>query len=139
MGTRGAGLAAFGLDPDYCMVVDVTHAAVPEVTERVLSPMDSGVVIDVAAITDRKLTMMVKDLCEAEKIPYTLRACPGSTGTNANVMGICADGIPTVLCSLPIKNMHSPAEVLSLSDAQAVADMVAAFISSAEIGEVYAR
>ncbi len=139
MGTRGAGLAAFGLDPDYCMVLDVTHAAVPEVTERMLSPMDSGVVIDVAAITDRRLTMMVKDLCEEKNIPYTVQACTGSTGTNANVMGVCADGIPTVLCSLPIKNMHSPAEVLSLSDAQAAADTVAAFVTSKDIGEVYAR
>ncbi len=139
LGTRGAGLAAFGLDPDYCMVLDVTHAAVPEVTERVLSPMDSGVVIDIAAITDRRLTLMVKDLCEEKHISHTERACTGSTGTNANVMGICADGIPTVLCSLPIKNMHSPAEVLSLSDAQAVADTVAAFISSQAIREVYAR
>lgn len=139
LGTRGAALAAFDVRPDYCLVIDVTHAAVPEVTERVLSPMESGVVIDLAPITDRKLTHMIRELCDQKGIPYALQACVGSTGTNANVLGICADGIPTALCSLPIKNMHSPSEVLSLKDAQAVADLVTAFVSAKNIGEVYAQ
>ena len=132
-------MAAFGLSPDYCLVMDVTHATVPEVTERTLSPMDSGVCIDLAVITDRKLTRMMVDLCKEKEIPYTVQACAGSTGTNANVLGICAEGIPTVLCSLPIKSMHSAAEVLSLKDAQAVADAVTAFVTSKTIGEVYAQ
>ncbi len=138
MGARCVAMAAFGLKPDYCLVMDVTHAAVPEVTERALFPMDSGVVIDLAVITDRRLTKMVRQLCEQKEILYTAQACPGSTGTNANAMNFCAEGIPTVLCSLPIKNMHSATEVLSLKDAQALADLVSAFITSQAIREVYA-
>lgn len=139
VGCRGAGVAGYGIQPDYAMIIDVTHAAVPEAKERPLSPFDSGVVIDLAAATDRKLTRMVRELCDAGEIPYTVQACPGSTGTNANVMGLCADGIPTVLCSLPLKSMHSAAEVLSMTDAQAVTDLVAAFVASREIKEVFAR
>ena len=138
LGTRGAATAAFGLDPDYCLVIDVTHASVPEVTERALSPMDSGVIIDLAAITDRKLTRMVMELCDGKGIPYAVQACTGSTGTNANVLGICAEGIPTVLVSLPIKNMHSPMEVLSLTDAEALTAVIRAFVTSDEIKEVFA-
>ena len=139
VGCRGAATAAFGVQPDYALIMDVTHAAVPEVKERNLSPFDSGVVVEVAAATDRKLTMMVKDLCDKGEIPYTVQACPGSTGTNANVLGMSIDGIPSVLCSLPLKSMHSAAEVISLKDAEALGNLAKAFVTSNEIAEVYAR
>ena len=139
VGCRGAVLAAFGISPDYCMIIDVTHAAVPEVSDRYLPDMDSGITIGLAVVTDRKLTRMVVDMCVSQNIPHTTRACPGNTGTNANKLGICAEGIPTVLCSLPIKNMHSATEVLSLHDAKALADVVAAFVTSKTIGEVFAQ
>ncbi len=139
MGCRGAAAAAFGIVPDYALILDVTHAAVPEVKNRNLSPMDSGVVVEITAPTDRGMTLMVKDLCEAKEIPYTVQACPGSTGTNANVIGMSIDGIPSVLCSLPLKSMHSSAEVISLKDAEALKELVKAFATSKEIAEVYAR
>lgn len=139
VGCRGAAVAAFGVKPDYALIMDVTHAAVPEVKDRNLSPFDSGVVIEIAAATDRKLTMMVKALCEQGEIPYTVQACPGSTGTNANVLGMSIDGIPSVLCSLPLKSMHSAAEVISMTDAEALGNMTKAFVTSKEIAEVYAR
>ena len=139
VGCRGAATAAFGVSPDYALIMDVTHAAVPEVKERNLSPFDSGVVVEVAAATDRKLTFMVKELCDKGEIPYTVQACPGSTGTNANVLGMSIDGIPSVLCSLPLKSMHSAAEVISLKDAEALGNLTKAFVTSNEIAEVYAR
>ena len=139
VGCRGAATAAFGVSPDYALIMDVTHAAVPEVQDRNLSPFDSGVAMSVAAATDRKLTFMVKDLCDKGEIPYTLHASAGSTGTNANVLGLVADGIPTVLCSLPLKSMHSAAEVISLKDAEALGNLTKAFVTSNEIAEVYAR
>lgn len=139
VGCRGAALAAFGVRPDYALIMDVTHAAVPEVKDRNLSPFDSGVVVEVAAATDRALTFMVKALCDKGEIPYTVQACPGSTGTNANVIGLVADGIPTVLCSLPLKSMHSAAEIISLRDAEALGNLTRAFVTSNEIAEVYAR
>jgi endoglucanase len=82
---------------------------------------------------------MVVELCRAGNIPYSLDACPGGTGTNANVTGISADGIPTALCSLPLKSMHTSAEVLSMEDANALKRIVSAFIKSKEIAEVYGK
>ncbi len=139
IGCKGAGAAGFGIRPDYALVVDVTHASVPEVKDRYLPPFGSGVAVARASITNRRLTDLTLELCRKGSIPYTIDACPGGTGTNANVMGIVAEGIPTALCSLPIKSMHTSAEVLSLSDAQALADVVTAFIQSTEIAEVFGR
>ena len=78
------------------------------------------------------------ELCKAQGIPYTVDAAPGNTGTDANVLGSCAEGIPAVLASLPIKNMHSPTEVLSLEDAEALTALTRAFVTSGEIKEVFA-
>ncbi len=138
-GMQGARVAGFGIRPDYALVVDVTHAAVPEVKDRCLPPFGSGVAVAVSPITDRRLTGMTVALCQKGGIPYTLDACPGGTGTNANVLGVAADGIPAVLCSLPLKSMHTSAEVLAMEDARALADVVSAFIQSREIAEVFAK
>ncbi len=138
-GATGARVAGFGIRPDYALVLDVTHAAVPEAKDIPLSAMGSGIVVDISPITNRRLTRMTTDLCRIANIPHTVNACPGSTGTNANVLGVAADGIPTVLCSLPIKNMHSSVEVLCMEDARALRSTVSAFIKSKEIAEVFGR
>ena len=138
-GMTGARVAGFGLRPDYALVLDVTHATVPEAKDRYLPEFGSGVAVAASPITNRRLTRMVTDLCKNGNIPFTVDACPGSTGTNANVLGISAEGIPTALCSLPLKSMHTSAEVLSLDDARALSRVVSAFIKSKEISEVFGR
>lgn len=139
LGGRGAKVAGFGIRPDYALVIDVTHAAIPDVETRYLSPMDSGVVVEASAVTGRRLTNMMIDLCRRADVPYTVQASPSNTGTNANLLGTAGEGIPTVLVSLPIKNMHSAAEMLSLTDAEALVRTVAAFACSGEIAEVYGK
>ena len=138
-GMTGARVAGFGLRPDYALVLDVTHASVPEAKDRYLPEFGSGVAVAASPITNRRLTRMVTDLCKNGNIPFTVDACPGSTGTNANVLGVSAEGIPTALCSLPLKSMHTSAEVLSLDDARALSRVVSAFIKSKEISEVFGR
>ena len=138
-GMTGARVAGFGIRPDYALVLDVTHAETPDTKDIGLPAFGSGVAIAVSPITNRRLTRMVTDLCRAGNIPYTMDACPGGTGTNANVLGISADGIPTALCSLPLKSMHTSAEVLCMEDANALKKIVSAFIKSKEIAEVFGK
>ena len=136
-GMTGARVAGFGIRPDYAMVLDVTHAATPDTKDYSLPAFGSGVAIAVSPVTNRRLTRMTMDLCRGANIPYTIEPTPGGTGTNANVFGISADGIPTVLCSLPLKSMHTSCEALSMEDANALKRVVSAFIKSKEIGEVF--
>lgn len=138
-GMTGARVAGFGIRPDYALVLDVTHASVPEAKDRYLPEFGSGVAVAASPITNRKLTRMVTDMCKSGNVPFTVDACPGSTGTNANVLGISADGIPTALCSLPLKSMHTSAEVLSMEDARALSRVVSLFIKSKEISEVFGK
>ena len=138
-GMIGARVAGFGLRPDYALVLDVTHASMPETKELALPEMGEGVAIAASPVTNRRLTRMVTELCKSGNIPFTVDACPGGTGTNANVLGISAEGIPTALCSLPLKSMHTSAEVLSMDDARALSRAVSLFIKSKEIAEVFGK
>jgi len=139
IGCVGTGPATFDINPDYAIVLDVTNSWIPEMTGMKWTAVGTGISIDISPVTNRKLTKMTVKLCEEKGIKYTLRASPGSTGTDANATGTVRDGIPTVLCSLPLRNMHTAKELLSLDDAEALAGIVSEFIKSEEIAEVFAR
>ena len=72
---------------------------------------------------------------KANDIGYSLEVMEGNTGTNAWTMQIVAHGIATALLSIPEKYMHTPVEVVQLSDVEDVADLIAAFIRDFD-GEV---
>ena len=139
VGGFGAATSAFGIDPDYALVMDVTFSWVPEDKGKKWTQLGSGVAISMSAITNRRLTQMMKSVCLEQNIKYTLRAEPNNTGTDANRISTARAGIPTVLVSLPLRNMHTPIEVISLDDAQALVDSVRAFVTSREISEVFGR
>ena len=71
---------------------------------------------------------MSMEPCRAAHIPFVPEAAAGSTGTNANVVNNAAEGIPTVLWSMPIKSMHSAAEILAMEDAKALSQGVREFV-----------
>ena len=139
VGGFGAATSAYSINPDYALVMDVTNSWVPGVEGKKWSIIGSGIAISVSAVTSRALTKMSRAICDEKGIKYTLHAEPGNTGTDANKTGIARDGIPTVLASLPLRNMHTSNEVLSLDDAQALSDLVCEFIKSKEIAEVFSR
>ena len=139
VGLIGGHLTAYSIDPDYALVLDVTHAYVPDMDNKRYNPCGTGVSICASAVTNRGLTKMIRELCDKNKIPYTIEASPNGTGTNANKIPTVKHGIPTALVSLPLKNMHSSNEVLSLEDCEHLVKFVSEFIKSSEIAEVYSR
>lgn len=52
----------------------------------------------------------------------------GRTGTDGDVMHKSGDGVPVALVSIPLRYMHSPAEVASLNDVQDCIDLLAEFV-----------
>lgn len=135
----GAAPAAFALKPDYAMVIDVNLATVPDVPRYETVPLGKGVSISVSAATDRALTLETRTLCEAQNIAHTMIAAPSSTGTNAPTVNLTGSGIPTVDVGLPLKNMHTYNEVISLDDAVSLYSLVRSFISSERIASRFRR
>ncbi|HLL98736.1 MAG TPA: M42 family metallopeptidase [Rubrobacteraceae bacterium] len=131
IGLYGARGAAYGLDPDAAIAVDVTHATdTPGVSknENGDHPLGSGPVIKRAT----NLSPIVSDglIAAAEEagISYTLEADSRSTGTDADAIQFTRAGIATGLVSAPNRYMHSPNEMVELGDLEDCARLISDYI-----------
>jgi putative aminopeptidase FrvX len=131
IGLYGARGAAFGLDPDVAIAIDVTHATdTPGVSknEHGDHSLGSGSVITRAT----NLSPLVSDgliaTAEEEGIAYTLEADSRSTSTDADAIQFTRAGIATGLVSVPSRYMHSPNEIVALEDLENCAKLIAAYI-----------
>ena len=57
---------------------------------------------------------------------------PEMSSTDADAMQLTAEGIPTVVVSIPQRYMHTPVEVVALKDIQRAGRLLAEFITSLE-------
>jgi len=132
VGLRGAGVAAFGLDPDFAITLDVTIAGdTPGVREFDTSvKMGKGpalTITDSGLITSSKILRWLVDSAEEEKIPYQIEA--GLMGsTDAARISLTRQGIPCGNVSVPTRYIHSPVGLLSLKDIENSAKLTAAAI-----------
>ena len=132
VGLRGAATAAFGVDPDVALALDVTVAGdVPGVREYdtsvktgkgpALSISDSGL------ISHPKVLRWLLDTAEEEKIAIQLES--GLMGsTDAARISITRQGVPCGTISIPTRYIHSPAAVLNLTDIENSAKLAASAI-----------
>lgn len=129
VGTRGAGCASFGVDCDEAIVVDVSFGYSPLCKKSECGEMGKGVMIGVSPILDKCAFDKMKSVAKSNDISYQLEVMGnGHTGTNADVITISQTGIKTSLLSIPLKYMHSPVEVVDVSDVDAVSDLIVAYI-----------
>lgn len=123
----GATTATWSVQPDWCIAVDVTHGRTPDGPADKAFTLGGGPAIGVGPNMARWMTRRLMDQAEAQQMPYQLEVMSGHTGTNGWEMQISREGVATAVLSLPLKYMHSPIEVLSLKDMEAVAALLAAF------------
>ncbi|MEL6823417.1 MAG: M42 family metallopeptidase [Calditrichota bacterium] len=131
IGLRGARTSAFSVDPDIGIAIDVTHATDhPEVSKVKVGEvyLGKGPVINRGANSNHKVVELLIEAAEKEKIPYQLEATAGGTPTDANAIQLTRSGVATALISVPLRYMHTPSEVVSLSDVENTAKLLAAFI-----------
>ena len=132
VGLRGARTSSFGVDPQVGIAVDVTHATDhPDMDKRRVGDvkLGGGPVIARGANINPVVERMLIQAAEEEGIPYQLEGEPGGTGTDANAIQITRSGVATGLISIPLRYMHTAAEVLSLEDVSNVSRLLAAFIT----------
>jgi endoglucanase len=132
VGLRGAATAAFGVDPDLAIALDVTIAGdVPGVREfDTTVKMGEGpalTISDSGLITHPRILRWLLDTAEEEKIPFQLET--GLMGsTDAARISITRQGIPSGNISIPTRYIHSPVAMLSLKDIENSAKLTVAAI-----------
>lgn len=126
----GAKTFPHRLEPDLAIVVDVAHATdAPGVEPNELGAhaFGSGPVIERGSNLHPVVSELLVAAAEAEDIPYTLAASGRTTGTDADAIHVARGGVPTGLVGLPLRYMHSPVEMVQLSDVEHAARLIAAF------------
>src|SRR5215210_2437382 len=133
IGLYGARGAAFGLDPDAAIAVDVTHATdtpgIPK-NEHGDHALGSGPVVTRAVNLSPLVTEGLIETAESEGIAYTLEADSRSTSTDADARRFTRAGIATGLVSVPNRYMHSPNEIVALEDLTSCTRLIAAYVKN---------
>ena len=137
--TGGGGVvpAAFGIEPDYAMVIDVDLAAVPDAKKPTSIEMGKGPSITYTTATDINLTKMLHRLAKEAEIPAQKFVSAASTGTNSVRLHLAGNGVPVVDVGLPLVFMHSATEIVDLKDCESLGKLVELFVKNVEIGKEY--
>lgn len=130
---RGARTSAYQIEPDIAIAVDVTFTSdIPGADSRVYGDvaLAKGPTISIGAALHPVLKDKMIEIAAKQKIPYQLEIAPGYTGTDADAIHGLNAGAATAVIGIPNRYMHSPNEVISLSDLDAAVKLIAAFILS---------
>lgn len=133
IGLRGARTAAGSVDPSVAIAVDVTHASdCPTIDKNKRGDIrvGGGPVIFRGPNINPKVAQRLIDLCESNSIDYQLAALGRAAPNDSNVLQIHGGGVATGLLSVPNRYMHSAVEVISLTDLDEVAELLALFAKS---------
>lgn len=127
-GGTGASAAAFRVDPDCAVAVDVTFGVQPDCGKNEAYPLGGGPVIGVGPNMARWMTTRMKEAARREHIPYSIEVMSGNTGTNGWDIQVAREGVATQVLSIPQRYMHTPMEVIDLNDIEQGARLLAAFL-----------
>lgn len=130
VGLRGAHTSAYGIDPLVGIAVDVGFATdfptMAEDQKRVgAAKVGHGPMIARGPTYNHKVVELLIETAQARKIPYQLSGEPRGMGTDAYAMQMTRAGIAAGLVSVPNRYMHSPCELVSLSDLENAYTLIA--------------
>ncbi|MCC8023226.1 MAG: M20/M25/M40 family metallo-hydrolase [Clostridiales bacterium] len=128
LGTRGAGVGAYPIDPNECISLDVSFAATPDSDPNQCGTLSQGPMIGIAPVLSRRISRTLIETAGKRDIPYQLEVMGGTTGTNADRITLVKGGIPCGLVSIPIRYMHTPVETADARDIAATASLLAAYV-----------
>ncbi len=128
VGMRGAGTAAYQVNPKAAICIDVCHGQSPDAQGTGTFPMGKGPVITVGPNVQRSVSQKLIQTAKAQDIPYQIDVDSGCTGTDAWVVQVTGKGVYTGLLSLPLRYMHAGYEVLDTRDAENTAKLLAELI-----------
>jgi putative aminopeptidase FrvX len=140
VGLFGARQIAYQLKPDIALVVDVTHATdYPSVSKAMHGDIKigKGPALTHGGSSHPELVRRLEEVAEKEKILIQHEAASGTSGTDADAIFWTRGGIASCLVSLPNRYMHSPVELISLTDLEQIPRLLSAFVRSVKKGEAF--
>jgi putative aminopeptidase FrvX len=131
VGIRGATTAAYGVDPDLGLAVDVTGVGDTPKAAKMEVSLGRGAAIkvrDSSFISDPRLVRWMVAVAEKENIPYQLEVLEFG-GTDGRAIQLTRAGVPAGCVSIPCRYIHSPSEMVDYRDVQAAVRLLVALLS----------
>lgn len=129
VGLRGARTAAYAINPDLAIAVDVTDSGDTPKCDKMAVKLGMGAaikVMDYSVICDKDVKETLISLAEKKNIKYQLEVMVDG-GTDAGVIHFSRGGVKTGGISIPTRYIHSPSEMINKEDLKAVIDLLTAF------------
>lgn len=127
VGGFGARMMTYRLDPDIALVTDVTHATdTPGIDQKEHGTvaLGAGPSIQHGGANHPSLVRFIERIVDEKGIAIQHEATSVRTGTDTDSIFYQKTGVPSALISLPLRYMHSPVEICSLQDVQALIEVM---------------
>ncbi len=130
VGTRGAKTAAWSVDPDYGIAVDVTDVDdTPGSGKYGTCKLGRGAAVKVmdSSVICHPEVVKALEQCAQDKGIAVQRDIIRAGGTDAGPIHVTRTGVHTGGISIPCRYIHTPTEMADLSDVQSCVDLTVAF------------
>ena len=120
VGLRGATTAAYGLDPDVGIAVDVTRSGDTPKGIKMEVSLGAGPAVkvrDSGMLSDPRVVTWMVNTAEKTKIPYQMEVLEAGT-TDARAIQLSRAGVPAGCISIPCRYVHAPSEMVDYNDVQ---------------------
>jgi len=131
VGLRGATTAAFGVDPELGVAVDVTGSGDTPKGMKMEVSLGKGPAIKVrdgGMLSDPRVVDWMVRTAEKARLPYQLEVLEGGT-TDARAIQLARAGVPVGCLSIPTRYIHSPSEMVDYNDVQNSVRLMVALLS----------
>lgn len=128
---KGSITSSYSIRPDIAIAVDVTFTSdIPGADKRVFGDvaLGKGPTLALGAALHPKVNQLLRELAKKHKIPLQIEISPGRTGTDADGIHAQRGGVATAVLSIPNRYMHSPNEIISLSDLDNAVKLLVEFV-----------
>jgi putative aminopeptidase FrvX len=131
VGVRGATTAAFGVDPDLGLAVDVTGTGDTPKGSKMAVSLGKGPAIKVrdgGMLADPRIVDWMVRTAEKARLPYQLEILEGGS-TDARAIQLTRSGVPAGCLSIPCRYVHSPSEMVDYDDVQNAVHLLVELVS----------
>lgn len=129
LGSNGAKVGAFSIAPTEAIVVDVSFGLTLDAKPVDCGKIGEGVMIAVGAMLPKAMSDKLITVAKSHEIAHQIEVVTGrSTGTNADSILTSKQGVTTAVLSIPLRYMHTPVELVKLSDIESVSKLIAEYI-----------
>ena len=132
VGIRGAKAAAYSIDPDIGIALDVTATGDEIQNRKMAVKLGGGAAIkvhDTSLIVPKSVVDWMVNRAEADGIDYQRELLVGG-GTDAGAIQVARAGVPSGCISIPTRFLHTTSETVDITDVQACIDLLTGLLAN---------